>query len=312
MVREKGNPLMTDMGAGTAISLHGDRGVSSGKPRLMARELRIQLFHGRNWLVLLLPGLVGVFVGLLVAVFGGSGSETVGTGFTFHPSASGLAYPFIALNVERYFILPLVVAIFAGEALAGEASWGSLRYILAGPVRRRKLFAVKTVFSACEALVAIVILSGLSLVTGVITSGSRPLQVFSTGAIESGGIRSVQVSFSGMHALGVLAGGTGLIALSMVSTFAFALFLSTFTNQPFVPVAGGVGLLMVSRAIANIPGLALLTPLLPTAYGIHWADVLSAAGPGGRVVDLCIVQIIWCTALVTMALWRFSRRDMAW
>ncbi len=280
------------------------------KPKVVARELRIQLASTRTWTLLFLPGLVAVAITAFIVAYGNADPEMVGTGFTMHPVGSGFAYPFVAMNTERFFILPLIVAMFAGETLAGEASWGSLRYILASPVSRKSLFATKTAVSAMEMLAAIVLLPALSLMAGIMASGAGPLQVLNTGAPAMGA--SAQASFSVPAALGALAGGTGLIAVSMLSTFSFALFLSAFTNQPFIPVAGGVGLLMVSRAIANIPGLSVITPLLPTAYGIHWADVLSANGPGVDVLYLVIIQVVWCIVLVSTAAWHFTRQDISW
>lgn len=286
-------------------------GLAACLPRVTAREATRQLTSTRTWVLALLPGLAAVAITVLVAIYGGTKSEVVGTGFALHPSSSGFAYPFIAINTERYFILPLVVAMFAGEAIAGEAYWGSLRYLLACPVSRKRLFATKTAVSATQALVAIALLPIMALAVGIVLSSANSLQVLDIGT-PSTLFYGTQTSFGHVQALAALAGGTGLVAVSMLSTFSFATFLSTLTNEPFIPVAGGVGLLMVSRAIANIPGLSAVTPLLPTAYGIHWADVLSAGGPGGTVLDMFAVQAVWCIVLLSLAVWRFTTRDMLW
>ena len=55
------------------------------------------------------------------------------------PRTSGLSVPLIALSSTMKFFLPLAVALFAGEAVAGEAGWGSLRYVMARPVSRTRV-----------------------------------------------------------------------------------------------------------------------------------------------------------------------------
>ena len=53
----------------------------------------------------------------------------------------GLA--FLALVVESTLVLPLVVAVVAGDSIAGEANRGTLRYLLAVPAGRTRLLGIK-------------------------------------------------------------------------------------------------------------------------------------------------------------------------
>jgi ABC-type transport system involved in multi-copper enzyme maturation permease subunit len=73
------------------------------------------------------------------------------------------------------FLLPLAVAIFAGEPIAGEAAWGSLRYLLARPVPRRRVFLAKAAVAAGYSVAAVAAVVGVSLLTGVVAFGWRPL-----------------------------------------------------------------------------------------------------------------------------------------
>ena len=47
--------------------------------------------------------------------------------------------------MELPLFLPLAVAVIAGDTIAGEANVGTLRYLLATPVQRSRLLAVKYV-----------------------------------------------------------------------------------------------------------------------------------------------------------------------
>ena len=55
----------------------------------------------------------------------------------FLASQTGLFLPGFALRVTSAFLLVVIVALFGGDAIAGEASWGNLRYLLMRPVASR-------------------------------------------------------------------------------------------------------------------------------------------------------------------------------
>src|SRR5882762_10393629 len=58
-------------------------------------------------------------------------------------TAGGLNFALFTLLVSASFLLVVVVALFCGATVASEASWGSLRYLLAIPVPRSRLLGSK-------------------------------------------------------------------------------------------------------------------------------------------------------------------------
>ena len=58
---------------------------------------------------------------------------------------SGLNFAAASLEAMGRFFLVVVVALFAGEPVAGEANWGTLRYLLVRPVPRPRLLRDKLV-----------------------------------------------------------------------------------------------------------------------------------------------------------------------
>ena len=50
---------------------------------------------------------------------------------------------FIALSTLLVLVLPVVVSVVAGDSVAGEAGYGTLRYLLTVPAGRTRLLAVK-------------------------------------------------------------------------------------------------------------------------------------------------------------------------
>src|SRR5918998_6080469 len=62
-----------------------------------------------------------------------------GDGFFSLATRNGLFAPLAALTVVQPFLLPLTAGLLSGDAIAGEAAGGTLRYLLVRPVRRTTL-----------------------------------------------------------------------------------------------------------------------------------------------------------------------------
>src|SRR6201996_5821522 len=115
--------------------------------RFFRSELR-QVFGRRRNLILL--GVVGLFpiligVGLRLASHphrgggGGNGGLAFGTPLNRHRIFLSL----LALSTLLTLVMPVAVAVIAGDSIAGEAGYGTLRYLLAVPSGRTRLLAVK-------------------------------------------------------------------------------------------------------------------------------------------------------------------------
>ena len=66
---------------------------------------------------------------------GGNGTPGLVVGAT----NGGLNFTAFSFFVSTGFLLVVAVALFCGDTIASEASWSSLRYLLAAPVPRARL-----------------------------------------------------------------------------------------------------------------------------------------------------------------------------
>ncbi len=83
---------------------------------------------------------IPLVIAVVIKVWGSSG----GDGFLFGQiTDNGLFVALAALTVEMPFFLPIAVSAIAGDAVAGEANLGTLRYLLVTPVDRTRLLVVK-------------------------------------------------------------------------------------------------------------------------------------------------------------------------
>ncbi|MDT4943730.1 MAG: type transport system permease protein, partial [Pseudonocardiales bacterium] len=150
--------------------------------RLLRSELAMVFRRRRNVALLVVLGLVPVLIAAAVKASGhdGSGGSIFGS-----ITDNGLFAALAALLVVTPLFLPLGVAVVAGDAIAGEASTGTLRYLLTVPVGRTRLLVVKFggVLAWCLASVAVVALAGV--VIGLILFPSGELTLLSGRTVSS-------------------------------------------------------------------------------------------------------------------------------
>jgi ABC-2 type transport system permease protein len=226
------------------------------------------------------------------------------------PNRSGFSVPVIALSSTMKFFLPLAVAIFAGESVAGEAGWGSLRYALAGSVSRSRYLFSKLVVALMFSIAAVVLVPLAALAVGTIAFGWHPFMAIDGSA--SSALHSTVVTFGTGAALARLAIGTAYVTGGMTSIFAFAFLLSTITTRPFAAVAGGVGLTIVSRVLNGdyLPGVAVLNPYMPNNDVDLWQHFFQQPAQTGGMVHFLVLQLVYVTVFLAAAWWWFARKDI--
>jgi len=260
-----------------------------------------------------LGALAGLTVALAVALelTGAGRAEPVGDiPLLLVPAASPFVMPLIALTSTMKFFLPLAVSVFAGEAVAGEARWGSLRYALGRGVPRSRFLAAKAAVAALLSLAAVLLVPLVALGAGLAMAGWQALPAVDGGA--SAAVRQVPVVFAPAAALGRLAVGTAYVGAGMTSVFAFAFFLSTVTARPLVAVAGGVGLTILSRVLNYdyLPGVAVLSPYLPNNDVDLWLHLFQEPARTAGMGSFLVLQAIYTGVFLALAWWWFTRRDV--
>ena len=101
-------------------------------------------------------------------------------------AGNGFFVALAALSVEITLFLPLAVAVLSGDAIAGEANQGTLRYLLTVPVRRGRLLAVKyaSLVIGAAVVIATIILAGLA--AGGALFGLGPVTMLSLQVVRRG------------------------------------------------------------------------------------------------------------------------------
>jgi len=173
----------------------------------------------------------------------------------------GSLYPAAAMAMIVPVFLPVAVAVLAGDAVAGEASAGTLRYLLIRPVGRTRLLVAKLLALTAFVLLAIVLVVLTSYVTGVALFGSAPPAAVG----EPGGITSLSgAPLTPTDLLLRMLGAVGFITISMLGVAAIALFLSTLTDSALGAALGAVAVLITSDVLLTLDAASSVQPYLPT------------------------------------------------
>jgi ABC-2 type transport system permease protein len=223
-----------------------------------ATELRRQAGRRRTQLALGFMLALPVVI-LLAFEFGRSGRGSGGGGSRGQfamladiATTGGLNFALFTLLVSASFLLVVVVALFCGDTVASEASWGSLRYLLAVPVPRGRLLGSKLLVSLLYSLVALVTLTGTALLLGTLRYGWHPLRTTVAGEIPSD------------QAVVRLAAIVGYLAVTLLVVAGLAFLLSVSTDAPLGAVGGAVLLQILSDILDQVTALGSLRIVLPT------------------------------------------------
>src|SRR5690348_11828930 len=102
-------------------------------------ELAKAVRRWRTWALAAALGAIPALIVVGVAVGGARHHGNDGPPFIGYILRSGYFAPLTALAVVQPFFLPLTAGLLSGDAIAGEATSGTLRYLLTRPVGRSRL-----------------------------------------------------------------------------------------------------------------------------------------------------------------------------
>ncbi|MES9507304.1 ABC transporter permease [Streptomyces sp. NPDC000609] len=287
-----------------AVDLTG----SAEAPGYRARRtlpLRVEAVRQlRRRRTLLMGGVLGVLPFVLITAFaigGTPGSRGGGSGrITLMDTATASAANFAAtcLFVSAGFLLVVPVALFCGDTVASEASWSSLRYLLAAPVPRARLLWSKLVVALGFSLAAMVLLPLVALGAGAVAYGWGPLELPTGGALAASA------------AVPRLALVVAFVFVSQLVTAGLAFWLSTKTDAPLGAVGGAVGLTIVGNVLDAVTALGSWREFLPAHWQFAWADALQPGIEWGGMAKGAAISVSYALILFAFAFRGFSRKDI--
>ena len=215
-------------------------------------------------------------------------------------TCGGLNFALFALFVSASFLLVVVVALFCGDTVASEASWGSLRYLLAVPVPRARLLAVK--------LIVALGYSGLALLPARRHRAARRHAAVRLGSAAQHGRRRDPGRARGC--CGCWASSATWRSCSS-SWPGWRSCCRCSTDAPLGAVGGAVLLWILSSILDQITalGVAAQPAADPLQHGVARA-CCPHRSQFDDIVKGAISAVVYATLFWSLAFWRFIRKDV--
>ncbi|MGZ5212184.1 MAG: ABC transporter permease [Actinomycetota bacterium] len=263
-------------------------------------EIGKALRRWRTWL--LAAALAGVPVLIVIAVKASPPQPQAAEDappFLLQILRNGLFAPLTGLAVVQPFFMSLAIGLFAGDAIAGEAQSGTLRYLLVRPVRRVRLLGAKylSAMALTGALLVGVILAGL--LAGGVVFGFGPLPTLS-GTTLSTSEALVRILGSGAY---ILMAASGITAVG--------LFISTLTDSGPGAIVATVIVAIASQVVDQIPNLHAVHPYVPTHGWLGFTGLFRFPVDWSGMRAGLTVSVIYTVAFMVLAVWNFRRRDVS-
>ncbi|WP_030615059.1 ABC transporter permease [Streptomyces sclerotialus] len=213
-------------------------------------------------------------------------------------TASAANFAATALFVSAGFLLVVPVALFFGDTVASEASWSSLRYLLAAPVPRTRLLLSKLTVALLFSAAAMVLLPLVALAVGTYAYGWDGLRLPGGGVLPAG------------DAVPRLALVVAYLFVSQLVTAALAFWLSTVTDAPLGAVGGAVGLTIVGNVLDQVTALGNWRDVLPAHWQFAWVDALQPQLEWTGMAQGAAVSVSYALVLFALAFRGFRTKDV--
>ena len=271
--------------------------AGSGTLQLFGNELSTQFRRRRTWAMLAALALIPILLGVAIRLVGGS-SPGRGPAFLDQITGNGLFVSLAALTVAIPLFLPLTVSVASGDAIAGEASHGTLRYLLIAPAGRVRLLLVKYLAAVAFCLSATLTVIAVGVLVGWI--------LFPVGPVTL--ITGTQVSV-GEGLLRLLAVGA-YVSLSLCGLAAIGLFFSTLTTVPIGAMAATAILAVAAQIVGAIPQLDAVHPWLFTDRWLDFGDLLRSPIAWDSFAGNALLQGGYILVFGFAAITRFTTKDV--
>jgi len=268
---------------------------------MFAVELAKLWRRPRTWvslfLICALPALVAIF--LAITHIGPQPGQQ--PAFLAAVLANGALFPAAALAIVLPIFLPVAVAVVGGDAVAGEASSGMLRYLLVRPVRRTTLLLAKLVAMTVFVLAAVIAVAVSGYIIGTNLFHAQP----------GGGVTSVSGPplSTGQLVLRIVA-AVGYVAVSMLGVGAIAMFLSTLSDSSLGAALGALAMMVASQILVTLDAASSVRPYLPTRYWLAWVDLFRVPILWRDIERGLGIQLVYVVVFLGAAWANFATKDV--
>jgi len=208
-----------------------------------------------------------------------------------------------------YFILgsltihiPFLIALVAGDLLAGEATAGTYRMLITRPVSRLKLVSAKFIAGLIYTNLLVLWLAIISLGLGLIIFGVGELIV----------IKDVIIIFAQNDILWRFMFAYAFAALSMSVVMALGFLFSSLVENAIGPIVTTMTVIIIFTIFSaiNIDFFRMIKPYLFTNYMSTWRLIFDDPIDYNEIIKNCLVLTGHIIGFFGIALFIFKRKDI--
>lgn len=215
----------------------------------------------------------------------------------------------INANLLTYILLnsiiihiPILICLVTGDAIAGEASSGTLRLILQKPFKRSQIYLSKTIAGFIYSICLMIFLAIMTYGVGMLLFGNGDLIVLRRGVSVFG---SDDVSWRFFYAF-----CSG--CLSMLVVASLSMMISSFVNNPIGPIVGTIAILIALNIILTLGGPIFkdIAPYVFTSHFVKWQYFFDFDIDKAAIYQSIIVQISYIVIFNLIGLINFNKKDI--
>lgn len=278
-------------------------------------ELSKLILRPRTWITIAVLSLLPVVVAIFLKVTGRVPQPGQGPALLSDVLHNGALFPVAALGLVLPLFLPVAVAIIGGEAIAGEAEAGTLRYLLIRPVSRRRVLVSKLVMLTVFVILTVAIIALVGFICGSTMFGVGASHTSGVGSVGSAGSVGSVTSVSGQGIPAQSATVRILLSVafaivSMLGVAAISVFGSVMTDSAVGAALAAVAFLVCSEVLDLVNAADAIRPYLPTHYWLAFVDLFRNPILWHNVIRGFLIQGAYIAVFTSAAWARFSNKDI--
>lgn len=199
--------------------------------------------------------------------------------------------------------VPLLIALIAGDAIAGEAAMGTLRLLATKPISRTGLLLAKFSATCIYTLALLLFMAVLALFGSMLLFGTGDMMVFKS---------SLFLILDKSDVLWRYVGAFGFALLSMITVAALAFLLSAFAENSIGPIIATMSVVILFTILTtmDIPFFNVLKPYLFTNHMLNWKGFFEQPVDVREVVKSALVLLTHIVLFVSIAIFVFHKKDI--
>jgi ABC-2 type transport system permease protein len=199
--------------------------------------------------------------------------------------------------------IPLLVALVTGDLISGEAAMGTVRMLATKPISRTNIVLSKFIAGAVYTLILTIWLGFLALIVAKWIFGTGDLIVLNSDGLVI--LKSEDILWR--YGLSFLVAFLALLTISTLS-----ICLSAFAENSIGPIVSTMAIIILFTIIGSLDVSVFdnIKPYLFTTHMASWRSFFEDPVPWGRIQESIIILLVHNVLLVSIAIYKFNKKDI--